>query len=90
MLNLTFLSSIGRMSRLFNTNKAPSRVIVSSRRIDFTGQGSPHTEVGMFIWDKFMQEHKRISTEIGWLDWKESYEQEKNWTRPRRSTLSFS
>lgn len=87
MLNLTFMGSLGRAERLFNAGLNPTHIIVSSRRIDFTGQGSPHTEIGMFIWNKpFLGAH----TVITWLDWEKYYEKQKNRFGFGRSSLSFS
>jgi hypothetical protein len=75
MLNLTFMSSIGREERLFNNGLQPQQIIVSSRRIDFTGQGSPHTEIGMFIW---YRPYLGASTRVEWLDWEKHYEKQKD------------
>ena len=72
LLPLAFLSSIGRNIRVFNANKNPNEVIVSSRRIDFTGQGNPHTNVAMFIWyDMELRQYGTVDTEVTWLDWAE-------------------
>ncbi|HDK25502.1 MAG TPA: class I SAM-dependent methyltransferase [Candidatus Atribacteria bacterium] len=70
LLNLTFLGSVGRGKRLFNNRKNPTNIIVSSRRVDFTGQGSPHTEIAMFVWKK-LPEFGKWKTYIEWVDWKE-------------------
>jgi len=75
MLNLTFMSSIGREQRLFNAGLNPTKIIVSSRRIDFTGQGSPHTEIGMFVWDKSCLGEP---TTVEWIDWEKYYEEQKD------------
>ena len=75
MLNLTFMGSIGREQRLFNAGLQPTQIIVSSRRIDFTGQGSPHTEIGMFVWH---MPFLGASTILEWLDWEKYYEKQKN------------
>jgi len=74
LLPLAFMSTIGRFGRLYNTyDKRPSNIIVSSRRIDFTGQGNPHTEVAMFVWTN---ESWEARTQISWIDWKNAEKDE--------------
>lgn len=69
MLPLGFMGSVGRYKRLFTNKNKPNHIIVSSRRIDFTGQGSPHTDIAMYIWYGYS---KGVPiTNIEWFDWEE-------------------
>jgi len=70
MFPLGFVSSVGRYKRMFSSPEyKPNKILVSSRRIDFTGQGSPHTDIAMFIWHAVGKgtEH----TFVDWFDWEE-------------------
>lgn len=67
MLPLGFMSSVGRYKRIFTTDFKPDRIFVSSRRIDFTGQGSPHTDIAMFVWGG--NSSLITPTEVKWFDW---------------------
>lgn len=69
LLPLAFMSSIGRYERIFDVMEIrPYHIVVSSRRIDFTGQGNPHLDVAMFIWtaNNWMK-----YTTMSWVDWEE-------------------
>ena len=66
MFPLGFMSSVGRYNRMFTTKYRPDKILVSSRRIDFTGQGSPHTDIAMYLW--FMDGLDR-GTQVEWFDW---------------------
>lgn len=70
LLNESFLNSIGRKEQLFSDPwYRPEHVAISSRRVDFTGQGNPHTLVGLFIW----RQGKTWETTLNWFDWKKDY-----------------
>lgn len=67
LLNESFLNSIGRYEDIFTSQwYRPEHVAISSRRVDFTGQGNPHTLVALFIW----RLGKTVETTINWFDWK--------------------
>ena len=70
MFPLGFMSSVGRYNRLFKGfTYRPDHIYVSSRRIDFTGQGSPHTDIAMYIWKA--EGKGTTQTTIEWFDWEE-------------------
>lgn len=66
LLNESFLNSIGRYEEIFTSQwYRPEHVAISSRRVDFTGQGNPHTLVALFIWNA----GSTYETSISWFDW---------------------
>ena len=70
LLPLAFMSTVGRFERLFNNGLHPDEIMVSSRRIDFTGQGNPHTDVAMFVWYSMdMRKYGSSDTIMHWFDW---------------------
>lgn len=70
MLPIGFMGSIGRFKRIFSKKDfRPNEVVILSRRIDFTGEGSPHTDNALFIWD-WRAGGVQKKADISWFDWK--------------------
>src|SRR4030067_2729002 len=67
LLRLSFLESKKRYKKYYSTNLRPIEVLVSVRRISFTGDGATdNTTFAIYVWRK---NHNTEYTKLDWLDW---------------------